>query len=67
MAHQFVPVVGNRNSTQQSRQCGFIAQSVEETDEQTHVVVGGKTGEDEAYRISALNYSAVLTYLVKSV
>ena len=40
--------------TPQSHQCGFIAQSVQKTDELKHSVVGGYIGEDGKASIRAL-------------
>ncbi|MFM7983367.1 MAG: tail fiber domain-containing protein, partial [Candidatus Fonsibacter sp.] len=52
--------------TPQSHQCGFIAQSVETSDELKHAVVGGQVGNDGKESIRALNYNAIFTYAVKS-
>ncbi|MFM7979760.1 MAG: tail fiber domain-containing protein, partial [Candidatus Fonsibacter sp.] len=46
----------------QSRQCGFVAQSVEQIDELRHAVVGGQVGEDGKESLRGLNYNAILTY-----
>ena len=53
--------------TPQSHQCGFIAQSVETIDEQTHAVVGGQVGDDGKESIRALNYNAIFTCAVKAI
>ena len=52
--------------TPQSHQCGFIAQSVQSTDELKHAVLGGQVGDGGKESIKALNYNAVFTYAVQS-
>ncbi|MFM7985205.1 MAG: tail fiber domain-containing protein [Candidatus Fonsibacter sp.] len=53
--------------TQQSHQCGFIAQSVQSIDELKHAVVGGQVGDDGKESVSSLNYNSIFTYIaVKS-
>ena len=54
------------SETPQSHQCGFIAQSVQSSDELKRAVVGGQVGDDGKESIRALNYNAVFTYAVKS-
>ncbi|MFM7984904.1 MAG: tail fiber domain-containing protein [Candidatus Fonsibacter sp.] len=53
--------------TPQSHQCGFIAQSVQSTDELKHAVVGGPVGDDGKGSIRALNYNVIFTYAVKAI
>ena len=53
------------SDTPQSHQCGFIAQSVQKTDELNHAVVGGEVGEDGQESIRLLNDTPVFTYAVK--
>jgi len=53
--------------TPQSHQNGFIAQSVERTDELKHTVLGGKIDTDGKESIRGLHYNAIFAYAVKAI
>ena len=51
----------------QSHLCGFIAQSVQKTDELNYAVVGGEIGEDGVESIRYFNYNVIFTHAVKAI
>ena len=53
--------------TTQSHHCGFIAQSVQQTDQLKHSLVGGEIGDDGQATIISLKYKTLFTYAVKSI
>ena len=53
--------------TPQFRQCGFIAQQVQQIEELKHAVVGGEIGEDGQESLRGLNYNTVFTYAVNAI
>ena len=55
------------SDTPQSHQCGFIAQSVAQTDQLKHAAIGGEIEEDGKESIRAFSYNAVFTYAVKAI
>ena len=53
--------------TRQFHQCGFIAQQVQQIEEQKHAVVGGEIGEHGKEILRGLSYNTVFTYAVKAI
>ena len=52
---------------QQSHQCGFIAQSVQQIDKLKYALVGGDIDEDGVESIRYVNYNVIFTYAVKAI